>query len=75
MGATKGVLRSTRAYQSFKDQIEALWNFAVMICYAVPTLKKNIKAVQEGIPNYSIPKNDLFPHDVSRNWQRITSSV
>src|SRR6267154_4382033 len=65
MGATKGVRRSTEAYKSFKDQIEALWNFAVMICYAVPTLKKNIKAVEEAIPNYSIPKNDLFSHDDS----------
>lgn len=69
MGATKGVSRSTKAYQNFKDQIEALWNFAVMICYAVPTLKKNIKAVAEGVPNYSIPKNDLFAHDVSTHEQ------
>ena len=69
MGATKGVRRSTKAYQSFKDQIEALWNFAVMICYAVPTLKKNIKAVEESVPNYSIPKNDLFAHDNSTPQQ------
>ncbi len=60
-----GLRRSTEAYQKFKDQMEALWNFGVMLCYAVPTLKKNIKAVEEGIPNYSIPKNDLFPHDES----------
>ena len=58
-------IRSTQAYQAFKDQMEALWNFGTMICYAVPTLKKNIKAIEEGIPNYSIPKNDLFPHDDS----------
>jgi hypothetical protein len=60
-----GVRRSTRAYENFKDQIDALWNFGVMICYAVPTLKKNIKAVTEGVENYSIPKNELFSHDAS----------
>src|SRR5579871_744556 len=36
-----------------------------MICYAVPTLKKNIKAIEQNIPNYSLPKNDLFLHDRS----------
>ena len=45
--------------------MESLWNFGVMICYAVPTLKKNIKAVVEGVVNYSLPKNDLFAHDAS----------
>jgi len=40
-----------------------------MICYAVPTLKKNIKGAEEKIPNYSIPKNDLFTHDMSNNDQ------
>jgi hypothetical protein len=49
--------------------MEALWNFAVMICYAVPTLKKNIKAVEEGVPNYAIPENDLFVHDESTTAQ------
>jgi hypothetical protein len=65
MGKTKGLRRSTVAYQNFKDQMDALWNFAVMICYSVPTLKKNLKAVEHNVLNYSIPKNDLFPHDVS----------
>jgi len=65
MGKTKGTSRSTLAYQNFKDEMDALWNFAVMICYAVPTLKKNIKGVEQKIPNYSIPRNDLFPHDAS----------
>jgi hypothetical protein len=36
-----------------------------MICYSVPTLKENLKAVEHNVLNYSIPKNDLFPHDVS----------
>ena len=40
-----------------------------MICYAVPTLKKNIKGVDEKVPNYGIPKNDLFPHDGSSTAQ------
>ena len=49
--------------------MSGLWNFAVMICYAVPTLKKNIKAVEEQVPNYSIPKNELFAHDDSTTEQ------
>lgn len=65
MAKLPGVRRSTKAYENFKDQMDALWNFGVMICYAVPTLKKNIKAVTEGIHNYSIPKNELFAHDTS----------
>jgi hypothetical protein len=65
LAKTIGLRRSTQAYQKFKDQMDALWNFGLMICYAVPTLKKNIKAVEEGIPNYAIPRNDLFAHDDS----------
>lgn len=45
--------------------MHGLWDFGMMICYAVPTLKKNMKAVEQGIPNYAIPKNDLFVHDES----------
>jgi hypothetical protein len=62
---TIGLRRNTEAYQHFKRQMQALWDFGVMICYAVPTLKKNIKAVEDKIPNYAIPKNDLFVHDSS----------
>lgn len=72
MARKNGLRRSTKAYQDFKDQMEALWNFGVMICYAVPTLKKNIKAVEENIPNYGIPKNELFTHDQSSPAQLRT---
>lgn len=43
--------------------MHGLWDFGMMICYAVPTLKKNIKAVQTGVPNYGIPRNDFFEHN------------
>jgi hypothetical protein len=72
LAKTKGLRRSTEAYQNFKDQMEALWNFGVLICYAVPTLKRNIKAVEEKVPNYAIPKNDLFAHDESSPAQLRT---
>lgn len=65
LARTIGLRRSTRAYENFKDQMAALWNFAVMLCYAVPTFKKCIKGVEAGMPGYSIPKNELFIHDDS----------
>lgn len=65
MATTKGLNRSTDAYQRFKTQTDDLWNFAVMICYAVPALHKTIKGVKEGVQDYSLPKNELFPHEAS----------
>ncbi len=53
----------TEAYGAYKKECTDLWNFAAMICYAVPTLSKNIKGVEENIANYSMVKPDFFRYD------------
>lgn len=55
----------TKAYRVYREEYINLWNFAAMICYAVPTLSKNIKGVEEKIPNYSMVKPDFLRNDRS----------
>lgn len=57
--------RRSQAYLNFRQQVDDLWNFAVMICYAVPSLSKTIKGTELNIPNYSLPKPDFFKYDRS----------
>ena len=55
----------TKAYRIYRKEYIELWNFAVMICYAVPTLNKNIKGVEGNIPRYKMVKPDFFEYDKS----------
>lgn len=54
---------NTNAYLGYRKQADELWNFAVMVCYAVPTLKKNIKGVKTGQAGYDLVKPDFFIND------------
>ena len=56
---------NTDSYLKYKKEIKDIWNFVVMICYAVPSLNKTIKGVEQGIENYRLPKADDFKHDKS----------
>jgi len=53
----------SEAYRIYREECIELWNFAVMICYAVPTLNKNIKGVEKSIPKYKMVNPDFFEYD------------
>lgn len=57
----------TESYKVFKKELDDLWNFALMISYAVPSLNKTIKGVEEKVPDYSLPRPDYFFYDNSSN--------
>ena len=52
----------SEAHRIYRKEYIELWNFAVMICYAVPTLNKNIDGVEKNIPNYKMLKPDFFKY-------------
>lgn len=56
---------NTESYLKYKKEIKDIWNFVVMVCYAVPSLNKTIKGVEQGVDNYKLPKADDFKHDKS----------
>jgi hypothetical protein len=66
-GALFYLRKSTESYNNFKGELDELWNFAVMISYAVPSLSKTIKGTELKIPDYSLPKPDYFFYDDSSN--------
>ena len=53
----------TKAYGRYRKEVISLWNFAVMVCYAVPTLSKNIHGVEKNIEHYSMVQPDFFRYD------------
>src|SRR5450755_2758192 len=52
-------VRPTQAYTRFKDQSEALLDFAVLVAYAVPALRADIHGVTSG-QKPSLPQPDFF---------------
>lgn len=50
----------TQSYKRAKQEQQKIWDFALLICHAVPALKKTIKGVEESVPRYSLPTPDYF---------------
>lgn len=53
----------TDAYYRLKRQIEDAFDFAVIVCYAVPLLKRQIKAIEEGKMAPRPFRPDYFVYD------------
>lgn len=52
----------TNAYRNYKQQNEELFDFLVLICYAVPTYKQELQKRIAGNP-VTLPPADHFQHD------------
>lgn len=55
----------TNAYDRLRHQMQDLFDFAVVVCYAVPLLKRQIKAIKVGKAALSVLRPDYFTHDKS----------
>jgi hypothetical protein len=55
----------TNAYIALKSQAQSLFDFTVMVCYAVPALKGYIKAVEHGTAE-KLPDADYFRAEPGR---------
>lgn len=53
----------TNAYLRLREQIEEMFDFTVTVCYAVPSLKEQIRVVRKGIAT-NLPKPDYFDNNV-----------
>jgi len=57
------MIHHTEAYSRLKIQAEELFNFAVVVCYAVPSLKAQVSAIKQGKIGPNLPKPDYFEDD------------
>lgn len=64
----------TDAYFLFKRQVEDLFHFVVVICYAMPSLKRQIKAIREGKTTPSRLRPDFFITD-KRSIEKIQEHI
>ncbi len=53
------MIRRTSSYEVLKSQVQSTFDFAVVICYSVPTLKVQMKLLDEGKIN-KLPSPDYF---------------
>jgi len=58
------MISHTEAYLKYKAQSEAILDFAVIVCFAVPALKANVNVLKKGIIT-KLPTPDFFLKDVS----------
>lgn len=59
------MIRHTIAYKRLRRQIQDLFDFVVVVCYAVPSLRQQIKAIRGGKASRSLLRPDYFVHDRS----------
>jgi hypothetical protein len=46
------MINHTKAFLVLKTEQQKILDFTLLICYAIPNLKKSIKGFKEGVPNY-----------------------
>lgn len=54
------MIASTNSFQRLKSEQQKILDFAVLICHAIPNVKKTIKGNEENIEYFSIPEPDYF---------------
>ena len=47
----------TKAFKKLKEQAQSTFNFAILVCYAVPNFKVTLKGVQPGVPLNFTPEH------------------
>jgi|SRR5690554_1289633 len=68
------MIGSTNAFNRLKKEQQKLIDFSVLICYAVPNLKKSIKGFEESVPNYeNLAKPEYFKEDTDVNRLKAVS--
>ncbi len=53
-------LPNTKAYMRFREQAQASFDLAVVVCHAVPALKRQISLLEQGVIE-ALPSPDYFP--------------
>lgn len=54
------MINHTNSYLRFRRQAEEMWDFVVTVCFAVPSLKEQIRLVRTGVVGISLPPPDYF---------------
>lgn len=54
------MIANTNSFERLKKEQQRILDFAVLICHAVPNVKKTIKGQEENIPHFSLPNPDYF---------------
>lgn len=54
------MIPSTDSFNRLKSEQQKILDFAVLVCHAVPNVKKTIKGHEKKVKHFSIPKPDYF---------------
>lgn len=49
------MITHTKAYLRLRKQAKEMWDFTVTVCYAIPSLKEQIRLVRKGAEGISLP--------------------
>jgi hypothetical protein len=55
----------TQSYARYKKQSQEMLDFAVVVCYAIPSLKMQAKVVKQGLVGTNLPRPDYFKENNS----------
>lgn len=63
----------TESFKRLKLEQQKIINFSLLICHAIPNLKKTIKGEIEKIPFFSIPTPEYFNHESNERLLRLST--
>ena len=64
--AQKNMIKHTLAFKRLKTEQQNILDFTVLVCYAIPNLKKSIKGFKENVKNYEkLAKADYFIEEIN----------
>ncbi len=59
------MITHTKAYLRLRKQAKEMWDFTVTVCYAIPSLKEQIRLVRKDAEGVSLPPPDYFNNSMS----------
>ncbi|MBL7785799.1 MAG: hypothetical protein JNM36_07825 [Chitinophagales bacterium] len=66
------MLTHTQSFNRLKKEQQEILDFAVLVCHAIPNIKKTIRGEEEGIPYFSLANPDYFSKEAEDRIKKLS---
>lgn len=67
------MLACTNSFKKLKVEQQKILDFSVLICHAIPNLKKTIKGQTENIAHFSVPSPEYFNQETNDRLSKLSA--
>jgi len=62
------MLDATNSYKKLKVEQQRIIDFAILVCYSVPNMKKTFVGIKKGVDNFELVVPDFFPLNTKEKY-------